>query len=269
MENVRSRGFVASALACLSGGAWLALAVAGAPAAHAERVGNKAVEAAVAQERARQSGGAGTTPSPAPAPAPRMGSQPAAPTITSTLDVGSSGDQVKAVEQRLDALHYFVGAVDGRYDDDTYQAVMAFQKTNTMNRTGTVNQSVWSAMTTAKDPSPLVPGGGSHRVEVDLGRQVLFLYEGGKLSKIIAVSSGTSETPTPTGDYAVYRQAQGWEESDLGLLYNSQYFTGGYAIHGSKSVPAEPASHGCVRIPMSAADWFPSHVGIGTPVFVR
>jgi lipoprotein-anchoring transpeptidase ErfK/SrfK len=43
---------------------------------------------------------------------------------------------------------------------------------------------------------------------------------------------------------------------------------GGYAIHGALSVPAEPASHGCVRIPMTAAEWFPQHVAIGTPVHV-
>jgi peptidoglycan hydrolase-like protein with peptidoglycan-binding domain len=252
--------------------AWIALAVVGAPAAHAQKRGNSAVDAAMAAERARQAGGTAKAPAPTSSPAPRPGTpapSPAAPAITSTLDVGASGDQVKAVEQRLDALHYFVGPVDGKYDDDTYQAVMAFQKTNNMGRTGTLNQTVWSAMQTAKDPAPLVPGGGGHRVEIDLNRQVLFLYEGGKLSKIIAVSSGTSETPTPTGDYAIYSRSEGWETSALGRLYNSQYFTGGYAIHGSLSVPAEPASHGCVRIPMTAADWFPSHVSIGTPVYVR
>ena len=40
------------------------------------------------------------------------------------------------------------------------------------------------------------------------------------------------------------------------------------AIHGAHSVPAGPASHGCVRIPMNAAEWFPSKVGVGTAVYV-
>ena len=60
----------------------------------------------------------------------------------------------------------------------------------------------------------------------------------------------------------------GWETGPLGSLYNSQYFNGGIAIHGSRSVPAYPASHGCVRISMSAAEWFPDQVSIGTPVYV-
>jgi lipoprotein-anchoring transpeptidase ErfK/SrfK len=274
METTRTRRFVAPLVASVTSLAWLVLAVGVAPAAHADRRGNSAVDAAVAQQRASQGTAAGgnvTAPPPVSnAPMPVASPAPAAaPAITSTLDVGATGDQVKMVEQRLDALHYFVGSVDGTFDDDTAEGVLAFQKTNNMPRTGTVDQATWQAMTTAKAPAPLVPGGGDHRVEVDLNRQVLFLYENGALSKIIAVSSGKDSTPTPTGDFAVYSQTQGWETSALGELYNSQYFTGGYAIHGSPSVPAYPASHGCVRIPMTAADWFPNHVSIGTPVFVR
>jgi lipoprotein-anchoring transpeptidase ErfK/SrfK len=174
-----------------------------------------------------------------------------------------------AVEQRLAALHYDVGAVDGVADDNTSNAILAFQKVIGMDRTGTLDPHVASiVMSVQSPPPPLVPGGGANRVEVDLVRQVLFLYEGDALSKILPVSSGTPDTPTPTGAFHVYRQATGWETSPLGRLYNSQYFTGGYAIHGSPSVPAQPASHGCIRIPMSAAEWFPGHVSVGTPVFV-
>jgi lipoprotein-anchoring transpeptidase ErfK/SrfK len=44
---------------------------------------------------------------------------------------------------------------------------------------------------------------------------------------------------------------------------------GGYAIHGSTSVPADPASHGCVRIPMSDAIGFFERNLIGTFGFVH
>jgi len=46
------------------------------------------------------------------------------------------------------------------------------------------------------------------------------------------------------------------------------YFYGGYAIHGSASVPAQPASHGCIRISLASAEWFPSHVSTSTAVYV-
>jgi hypothetical protein len=116
------------------------------------------------------------------------------------------------------------------------------------------------------------------RVEIDLPRQVLFLYQADALFKILPVSTGSGQrfcvegqcerAITPGGSFRIYRRASGWETSKLGKLYNSQYFNAGIAIHGSPSVPAYPASHGCVRIPMSAAEWFPSKVSLGTPVYV-
>ena len=61
----------------------------------------------------------------------------------------------------------------------------------------------------------------------------------------------------------------GWDSGPLGRLHNPLYFNGGIAIHGATSVPAYPASHGCVRIPMSASPWMPSKVPNGTPVYVK
>jgi lipoprotein-anchoring transpeptidase ErfK/SrfK len=184
-----------------------------------------------------------------------------------------------ALEQRLADLHYDVGAVDGTWDQATSDAAMAFQKVHGMARTGVVDDQFIAAVAGSFDPpAALVPDGEPHRVEIDLRRQVLFLYEGGGLSAILPVSSGNGEefcsegwcrnAVTPTGSFNVYRQGSGWETGPLGSLYNPQYFEGGVAIHGSESVPAEPASHGCVRIPMGSAEWFPSHVSVGTPVHV-
>jgi lipoprotein-anchoring transpeptidase ErfK/SrfK len=33
-------------------------------------------------------------------------------------------------------------------------------------------------------------------------------------------------------------------------------------------VPSYPASHGCVRISIASAEWFPQWAGKGTPVYV-
>jgi lipoprotein-anchoring transpeptidase ErfK/SrfK len=195
-----------------------------------------------------------------PPPPPPVAPTPAPPPAPTPVQI----------EQKLADLHYDVGPVDGTYDDQTSSAVMAFQKVNGLDRTGNMTDPVAAQiMATTTNPPALVPGDAvPNKVEVDLRRQVLFLYENGSLSKILPVSTGTAKTPTPTGDYKVYRQDPGWETSPLGRLYNSNYFVGGYAIHGALSVPAEPASHGCIRLPMSAAEWFPQHVSIGTPVHV-
>lgn len=195
-------------------------------------------------------------PAPAPTPAPAPAAASAAPT---TLQV----------EQRLEALRYDVGPADGVVDGATGEAVMAFQKAHGMARTGELTDAVAaSVMAENSPPPPLQPGGGANRVEIDLTRQILMVYEGDALTRILPISSGKASTPTPNGSYTIYRRVTGWETSRFGRLYNSQYFVGGYAIHGSLAVLPEPASAGCVRIPMRAADWLPDHVTFGTPVYV-
>jgi lipoprotein-anchoring transpeptidase ErfK/SrfK len=186
---------------------------------------------------------------------------------------------VLALEQRLLDLHFDPGSVDGVFDQNTAYGVTAFQKLYNLPRTGQPTPDVVQVMNTVSPTvPPMVPGGGPNRVEIDLNRQLLFLYSGDSLLKILPVSTGNGQVfceagpcrraVTPTGTFAIQSQRRGWERSPLGLLYNSQYFHGGFAIHGSRSVPPTPASHGCVRIPMSAAEWFPSWVTVGTPVYV-
>lgn len=225
-------------------------------------------------------------PSPAPSPSPSTstapGSTPAPVTTPTTapagLGTGARGAEVAALELRLEALHYDVGTVDDLYDQNTAYGVMAFQKVTGMGRTGRATDDVIAALATATAPPALVPTGGENRVEIDIPRQVLFLYKANTLQKILTISSGNNKrfcsegycrrAVTPGGSYGFYRQGRGWETGPLGSLYNPIYFNGGIAVHGSKSVPAQPASHGCVRIPMSAAEWFPDQVHIGMPVHV-
>ncbi len=173
------------------------------------------------------------------------------------------------VERKLDALHYDVGPIDGVVDAQTVSAITAFQKVNGFERTGGLTDPVTNLiMSTQASPPPMVANGEPDRVEVSLARQVLFLYGGGSLTKILAVSTGTPATPTPTGTYRFYRFDAGWHTSRLGRLYNAEYFVGGYAVHGSTSVPAQPASHGCVRISMYSAEWFPAHITNGMQMVV-
>jgi lipoprotein-anchoring transpeptidase ErfK/SrfK len=195
------------------------------------------------------------------------------------LGPGDSGPAVQALEAKLVALRYEVGTPDDKFDADTGHGVMAFQKVTGKERTGRATDDVVATVAATNDPPPpLVGSGGANRVEIDLNRQVLFLYENDALAKVINTSTGSNKrfcsegycrkAVTPEGSYRIFSQRRGWERSPLGRLYNSQYFNGGIAIHGSTSVPAHPASHGCVRLPMNVAEWFPTKVSLGTPVYV-
>ncbi len=195
------------------------------------------------------------------------------------LGRGARGPEVQALEQRLAEMHYDVGPVDGYFDGMTVNAVIAFQKVEGMSRTGRATDDVRERVKTATEPASMVPGGGAKRVEVDVKRQILLLFENNALYRVLPVSTGSGQrycvdgrcatAVTPGGSFRVTWRVKGWHTSRLGKLYNPIFFNGGIAIHGATSVPTYPASHGCVRIPLSAAEWFPSRVPRDTPVYVQ
>jgi N-acetylmuramoyl-L-alanine amidase len=200
-----------------------------------------------------------------------------APPAPIGLRQGASGPEVLALQQRLASLKYDT-ATDGRFGPGTMQAVMAFQKVEGLDRDGVAGPQTMGRLATAGTPGPMVPDGGAKRVEVDVARQVALFYEGGSLFKIVAVSTGNGErfcsrgrcatAVTPGGSFRVGGKVSGWQTGDLGRLYKPSYFNGNIAIHGALSVPGGPASHGCVRVPMSSADWIYSTLSRGTPVYV-
>jgi hypothetical protein len=184
---------------------------------------------------------------------------------------------VKA-QQRLAELGYWIGEPDGKWGSSSRDALIAFQKVEGRRRTGKLGASEIQALNDASRPLPLERG--SAHIEIDLKRQVLFYVDAeGTVSKILPVSTGsgkmftledyTQQAVTPTGRFHVYRKLEGWRESPLGLLYYPNYIVGGIAIHGNPAVPVEPASHGCVRIPMFAAEQLSEMMPIGTEVIVH
>ena len=219
---------------------------------------------------------------------PSTTSSTALPITTTTVAVppapppgfgnGDAGPDIQALEQRLVDLRYDPGAVDGKFDWSTHYAVMAFQKVQGLERSGRATPDVTELLTRVGAPGPMLPDGGATRVEVDLQRQMLQLYVNGQLERVLSISTGSGKrycvegdcarAVTPGGSFKITRRINGWRTSRLGRLYNPLYFNGGIAIHGAPSVPAYPASHGCVRIPMHSARWFPGAVPNGTPVYV-
>jgi lipoprotein-anchoring transpeptidase ErfK/SrfK len=201
-----------------------------------------------------------------------------------TLRVGMRGDDVLALEQRLDLLKFEVGPIDGKFDYETWQGVMAFQKLNGLPRTAKFDAKTQKLFAVATTPGGVIPNGGLPRVEVDITRQVMLYFDKYGLAKVIAISSGNNKkycstsqktkakvcgnARTPRGNFKIQRRISGKRESDLGTLLNPIYFTGGFAIHGSPSVPAGPASHGCVRVTNKFSQWTFDNIKNGTPVYV-
>jgi len=206
------------------------------------------------------------TPEPTPTPVPAKPSQIASPEITEAQEL-------------LTSLGYWLDEIDGKAGPKTAHAVMAFQKVEGLERTGSLTPDVLQTIRLASTPKPAFTGGGRH-IEIDLGRQVLFDVDAsGVVTRILPVSSGngraftsqgwTRRAVTPQGKFKVQRKIAGWRISPLGALYYPSYIVGGIAIHGAPSVPGYPASHGCIRIPMHTAVEISRLMPVGTSVIVH
>ncbi|GIU88864.1 MAG: hypothetical protein KatS3mg009_3379 [Acidimicrobiia bacterium] len=195
------------------------------------------------------------------------------------LRQGHRSLQLYTYEERLAALHFDPGPVDGVFDERTRHAAEAFDKLMGWPRDGMIDQPFVDALATFRYPDPLVPQGEADRVEIDLDRQVLTVYKGWQVALISTTSTGNGKrfcggadgcqyAVTPVGRYQFTWHVDGWRDGDLGRLYNPWYFNGGIAVHGYPSVPTKPASHGCARIPMATSEIFATLVYRGMAVYV-
>jgi len=184
--------------------------------------------------------------------------------------------QTKEAESRLSELGYWTGPIDGNLDAGTTSALIAFQKWEARPITGKLTVQELEAIRNSSSPKPR--DAGYAHVEVDIDRQVLLIVSQDGSVRVLPVSTGTgkpfmdqgqmSVAYTPRGRFVVYDKTYGWENGDLGSVYYANYITGGVAIHGYLSVPTQPASHGCIRIPMFAAREVSRLLPVGTIVLV-
>jgi len=225
--------------------------------------------------------------------------------ISGPLAFGSSSSDVTTVQQRLTDLGFFVGPVDGEFGNLTQMAVWAFEKLVMQvprdDATGVVTDEMWQFM---QQPMQIQPrrrntAGEStpNHTEVYLPEQVVVFYQNDQPVLISHMSSGTGAewkeevtidigeygnedgtapivrgeigvSVTPGGVYSFDRMIEGVRQSALGGMWNPAYFNYGIAIHGALNVPLEPASHGCIRVPMKVGELFHQFVAIGDQVFV-
>jgi hypothetical protein len=176
---------------------------------------------------------------------------------------GASGTHVLILQRLLRSLGY-PSPVTGGYDQATSLAVLAFRKVNHMGRSGSAGTGVYDKVLRRRGRFKLRhPRAGKH-VEFDWSRQVVVLADRGRAWRVYHASSGTSATPTVFGSYRFYSKQAGVNSKQM---LHSNYFIGGYAIHGYPSVPNYPASHGCIRVPNRSAGDINSWIRLGDPIF--
>lgn len=188
-----------------------------------------------------------------------------------------SKTEVKEAERRLSEMGYWTGPIDGVLDERSRLALITFQKWEGRKLNGRLTRNEFNAVMDSATPQPRDTG--YKHVEVDLDRQVLLLTDDdGVAIRILPVSTGSGKrynengirglAYTPRGRFRIYGKINGWRKSNLGLLFYPNYFSNGLAIHGNPSVPTQPQSHGCIRIPMFASQEISVALPIGTILLI-
>jgi hypothetical protein len=198
---------------------------------------------------------AGTATATAPA-------ETAAPVVP-PLRRGDSGPEVLALQERLDALGYWLGEPDATFGSLTEQAVLALQGAAGLDRDGVLGSETEAALDAGTLPQARSNRGAVTEIDRDAG--IISFVRDGRVQLVLHTSTGTFETyryagrrllaDTPAGRFAVTWSFDGLRDGSLGELYRPRYFhPDGIAVHGYPRVPAYPASHGCARVTPAAMD---------------
>jgi peptidoglycan hydrolase-like protein with peptidoglycan-binding domain len=108
-----------------------------------------------------------------------------------SLRVGSDGSVVLALQQRLTALGYWLGGVDGAFGDPTRQAVVTLQKVSGLSRDGICGPLTWSRVYAGSRPRPRSASG--HVLEISTTTQTLLIVDSGVVRAIYNTSTGSGQ----------------------------------------------------------------------------
>jgi hypothetical protein len=184
--------------------------------------------------------------------------------LSDAVGYGSRGTFVSLLQQRLAAIGMWVPQ-NGVYDSGTALAIDAYHRLLHWGHSEALDhQTVIWALNGWGAFRVRYPKDGRH-AEGNLGLQLLALIDKGKVQRIYPISSGKPSTPTVLGRYRVYQKTPGYLPDGM---YYSAFFVGGYAIHGYDPAPDYPASHGCMRVPISDAISIYHWINIGDRVDV-
>jgi len=185
--------------------------------------------------------------------------------VNGNIAPGQGGPATRLLQRGLAKLHYAVPR-SGVDDAGTQRAVLAWRKVTHRPRTFTASRDVLLGVLAGRGAWAVRHPGDGHHVEADLSLQVLALVDGSRVHRIYHMSSGKPSTPTILGRFRVYRKEPG---TNAHGMVDSDYFIGGYAIHGYESVPVYNASHGCLRVPIPDAPSIYRWVRMGDVVWVE
>lgn len=180
------------------------------------------------------------------------------------------GEAVWMVQARLRELGYEI-TPDGKYDATTGEAVRLFQLANHLPANGVVSQPVWECLMYDESCEACLTGPVSEakvRIEIDIVKHNLKVFQDQELIKEYAVGVGKSKTPSPLGEWKVVHKGVGWGNGFGTRWMGLNVPWGVYGIHGTDKPYSIGASmsHGCIRMRNRDVEDLYPRIPVGTTV---
>lgn len=182
------------------------------------------------------------------------------------------GEAVWLAQARLRDLGYNINP-DGVYNQETADAVKTFQIASGLPANGEINKDVWQALMYGGDSQTCLNQEDEKkarhvRIEIDVVKHRLTLFENEKEIKSFPVGVGKSSTPTPLGEWKVINKGVNWGNGFGTRWMGLNVPWGIYGIHGTNKPSSIGASqsHGCIRMQNRDVEALYPLVPVGTRV---
>ena len=182
-----------------------------------------------------------------------------------------TGRDVEELQAGLQERGFFQGAITGRFDGATEEAVRRFQEEAGLPVDGRVDSDTWDALAASFDRPAVTksaPPTGELIILVDIPKRELHLYSDGQIYKTYPITVGSSKTPSPIGEWKIVHKDKHWGGGFGTRWMGINVPWGIYGIHGTNKPwhIGDAESAGCFRMLNHDVEELYDWVPIGTPV---
>lgn len=184
-----------------------------------------------------------------------------------------AGADVEELQMRLRELGYYLGEINGIYDENTAQAVREIQIALDLEPTGDAELWFWPLLYHGEDYTQGVntePPPGEVHMEIYLHKLKLSVFSDGEEYASFPICPGKPSTPSPMGEWRIVEKSYRPNDAFGTRWMRLSVPWGGYGVHGTNAPWSigRIMSLGCIRMYNKDVELIYPWIPIGTRVII-